>query len=76
MAAKRSSPEHIEAWVARVSGSRTELEVARSKADEAYASFCTEIRSALSDGVTAKDLHDATGLTPSRLFQIKAGRRT
>lgn len=60
----------------RLSGSRSQLEEARTKADEAYAAHCSDIRAAFADGLSVKPIRESTGLTTSRIYQIKAGRRT
>lgn len=60
-------------WSERLATSRREYEEAR---DEAYAKFCDDVRGAFGAGLSVTPIVKATGLTPSRLYQIKGGRRT
>lgn len=63
-------------WTRRLKEARSQLEAARSAADEADQAFRATVREAFAAGLTVVPIQEATGLTTSRLYQIKAGRRT
>ena len=48
----------------------------RREADQADDAFRAAVRSAFAGGMTASQIREITGLTNSRLYQIKSGRRT
>jgi len=75
--ATQTEPElDIEGWAQKLRAARNALEQARSAADQADEAFRATVRAAFAAGLTVVPIQEATGLTTSRLYQIKAGRRT
>jgi hypothetical protein len=76
--AGRSAPtaEIVEEWSKRLDDARRQLEDATDMRQEKVDQYRCTIRGAFAAGLSVTPIKDCTGLTTSRLYQIKAGRRT
>jgi hypothetical protein len=63
-------------WSERVEASHLRREEARAAFEAADNEFRKNVRGAFDAGLSVTPLVTITGLTPSRLYQIKGGRRT
>jgi FAD/FMN-containing dehydrogenase len=69
-------PEVVAEWMARLKQGRVALEKARLEHEEAEEAFKRLVRAAFEAGLSVTPIKAATGLTTSRVYQIKAGRRS
>jgi len=69
-------PTLVEVWTEKLQDARKRLEAAREEAADAEESFRDTVRAAFDAGLSVTPIQYATGLTTSRVYQIKQGRRT
>jgi len=69
-------PELIQEWMTKLKQARIDLEKARLDHVEAEETFKRAVRAAFEAGLSVTPIKAATGLTTSRVYQIKAGRRS
>ena len=68
--------DKVDEWMDRLGVARRRLDEARQTASDAEEEFRDMVRGAFDDGLSVTPIAYATNLTPSRVYQIKAGRRT
>jgi hypothetical protein len=66
----------VREWQVRLSAARDRLEAAREEADAADEAFRQIVCDAFDAGLSVTPIQMAVGLTASRVYQIKRGRRT
>jgi dihydrodipicolinate synthase/N-acetylneuraminate lyase len=69
-------PELVQEWMTKLKKGRVELEKAREEHTAAEETFRRLVRAAFEAGLSVTPIKAATGLTTSRVYQIKAGRRS
>jgi hypothetical protein len=70
------APELIDTWTERLEAVTRRRAEAQSALDAADKEFRTTINDAFGAGLSVTPIKNVTKLTISRLYQIKAGRRT
>jgi hypothetical protein len=71
-----SQPELYDAWTARLRAARDRLQAIRDAAEVAEQERDQTIVGAFEAGLPVTPIQYATGLTSTRCYQIRAGRRT
>jgi hypothetical protein len=71
----KPSPDLLAGWMVRLTAATEELQEARTTSALAEKQLRLMIREAFDDGLAAPMIAEATGLTISRLYQIKRGVR-
>lgn len=70
------TPELVEEWSKRLDDARRQFEDATAVRQEKVDQYRGTIRGAFAAGLSVTPIKARTGYTTSRLYQIKAGRRT